>query len=94
MTMTASFSILISKHATASKYKKESIKQANLTQELGVGVAVIKKKNALHISPNSIYHLHISSDSIYHLRIRSDQREHLLESNRRIVVSQLPAVQS
>ena len=85
MTMTASFSILISKHATASKYKKESIKQANLTQELGVGgVAVIKRKNALHISPNSIYHL----------RIRSDQREHLLESNRRIVVSQLPAVQS
>lgn len=93
--MTASFSILISKHATASKYKKESIKQANLTQELGVGgVAVIKRKNALHISPNSIYHLHISSDSIYHLRITSDQREHLLESNRRIVVSQLPAVQS
>ena len=71
MTMTASLSILISKHThtqprpTTNNYKTESIKQIQV-----LGVVVIKRKNALHISSNSIYHL----------RIRSEGASTLLES--------------
>jgi len=71
--MTPSFSILIWKHATASKYKKESIKQANLTQELGVGgVAVIKKKEC----SSYFIKLHLSSKD----QIRSEGASNRIES--------------
>jgi len=76
--MTASFSILI----TASKYKKESIKQANLTQELGVGgVAVIKKKECssyfikLHLSSSYFIKLRLSSKD----QIRSEGASNRIE---------------